>query len=100
MCYKPEYRTCSIFPCLLLEGQTISGIPMDSLIARMAAVVRRTYGLTMTDRVIAATALFTGPCVVTRHTADVRNVPQLPREERAGVSSTAWRMEVWVSSPG
>jgi predicted nucleic acid-binding protein len=59
---------------------TVSVIPMDSQIARMAAIVRKTYGLKMAG-VIAATALFTGTCVVTRNTADFRKVPQLPIEE-------------------
>ena len=61
---------------------TVSVIPMDSQIARMAAIVRKTYGLKMADSVIAATALFTGTCVVTRNTEDFRKGPQLPIEER------------------
>jgi predicted nucleic acid-binding protein len=60
---------------------TVSVIPMDSQIARMAATVRKTYGLKMADSVITATALFTGTCVVTRHTEDFRKGPQLPIEE-------------------
>src|SRR2546428_5713228 len=55
---------------------------MDSQIVRLAAIVRKTYGLKMPDSVIAATALFTGTCVVTRNTEDFRKVPQLPIEER------------------
>jgi predicted nucleic acid-binding protein len=60
---------------------TVSIIPMDSQIARMAAIVRKRYGLKMAESVIAATALLTGTCVVTRNVEDCRKVPQLPIEE-------------------
>jgi predicted nucleic acid-binding protein len=61
--------------------KTVSIIPMDSQIARMTAVVRKTYQLKIADSVIAATALFTGTGVVTRNTQDFQKVPHLLVEE-------------------
>ena len=54
---------------------------MDSQMARLAAIVRKTYGLKMADNGIAATTLYTDTCVVTRHTEDCQKVPQVPIEE-------------------
>jgi predicted nucleic acid-binding protein len=56
---------------------TMSIIPLDSRIARLAALVRRHYRLKVPDSVIAATAMFTGSTLVTRNTRDFRNVANL-----------------------
>ena len=56
---------------------TISVIPVDSRIARLAALVRRHYRLKVPDSVIAATAMFTGSRLVTRNTRDFRKIPSL-----------------------
>jgi predicted nucleic acid-binding protein len=54
---------------------TISVIPVDSRIARLAALVRRSYRLKVPDSVIAATAMFTGSKLLTRNTRDFRKIP-------------------------
>jgi predicted nucleic acid-binding protein len=46
---------------------TLSVIPVDSHIARLASFIRREYRLKVPDSVIAATALFTGSALVTRN---------------------------------
>jgi predicted nucleic acid-binding protein len=56
---------------------TISVIPVDSRIARLAALVRRHYRLKVPDSVIAATAMFTGSRLVTRNWRDFRKIPSL-----------------------
>ena len=56
---------------------TISVIPVDSRIARLAALVRRHYRLKVPDSVIAATATFTGSTLLTRNTRDFRKFPSL-----------------------
>jgi predicted nucleic acid-binding protein len=56
---------------------TMSIIPLDSRIARLAALVRRHYGLKIPDSVIAATAMFTGSTLVTRNTRDFRKIANL-----------------------
>jgi predicted nucleic acid-binding protein len=56
---------------------TISVIPVDSRIARLAALVRRHYRLKVPDSVIAATAMFTGSRLVTRNTRDFRKISSL-----------------------
>jgi predicted nucleic acid-binding protein len=63
----------------LIEGllATVSIIPLDSRIARLAALVRRHYRLKVPDSVIAATAMFTGSTLVTRNTRDFRRVANL-----------------------
>ena len=62
---------------LLIEEllATISVIPVDSRIARLAALVRRSYRLKVPDSVIAATAMFTGSKLLTRNTRDFRKIP-------------------------
>lgn len=45
---------------------TVAVISVDSRIARLAAVIRRQYGLKVPDSVIAATAMFTGSTLLTR----------------------------------
>ena len=56
---------------------TISVIPVDSRIARLAAFGRRRPRLKVPDSVIAATAMFTGSKLLTRNTRDFRNIPNL-----------------------
>lgn len=56
---------------------TISVIAVDSRIARLAALVRRSYRLKVPDSVIAATAMFTGSTLLTRNTRDFRRIPNL-----------------------
>jgi toxin FitB len=57
--------------------ETISIIPLDSRIARMAAKIRQLYKLKTADSVIAATALFTGSVLVTRNVKDFLKVTDL-----------------------
>ena len=57
--------------------ETISIIPLDSRIARMAARIRQLYKLKTADSVIAATALFTGSILVTRNVKDFSKVTDL-----------------------
>ena len=52
-------------------------VPLDSRIARLAALVRRRYRLKVPDSVIAATAMFTGSTLLNRNTRDFRNIPNL-----------------------
>jgi predicted nucleic acid-binding protein len=61
----------------LIEGLlvTVSVIPLDSRIARLAALVRRDYRLKVPDSVIAATAMFTGSKLLTRNTRDFCKIP-------------------------
>jgi predicted nucleic acid-binding protein len=56
---------------------TVSIISVDSHIARLAAFVRREYGLKVPDSVIAATAMFTASALVTRNTRDFRKITGL-----------------------
>jgi predicted nucleic acid-binding protein len=56
---------------------TLSIIPLDSHIARLAALVRRHYQLKVPDSVIATTAMFTGSTLVTRNTRDFRKIANL-----------------------
>ena len=57
--------------------RTVSLIPLDSQIARIAGTLRRTYGVKIPDAVIAATALFTGSTLLTRNTRDFKKIPPL-----------------------
>ena len=54
---------------------TVSVLPVDSHIARLAAFIRRQYRLKTPDSVIAATTMFTGSTLVTRNTRDFQKVP-------------------------
>lgn len=56
---------------------TVSVIPLDSRIARLAGFLRRRYGLKIADCAIAATALFTGTALVTRNVRDFQKVSGL-----------------------
>src|SRR3990167_3356968 len=57
--------------------ETVSIIPLDSKIARMAARIRQLYKLKTADSVIAATALFTSSILVTRNVKDFLKVTDL-----------------------
>ena len=57
--------------------RTVSLIPLDSRIARLAAALRRNYGLKIADSAIAATALFTGSTLIIRNVKDFKRVPEL-----------------------
>ncbi len=57
--------------------ETVSIIPLDSRIARMAARIRQLYKLKTADSVIAATALFTGSVLITRNVKDFSKVTDL-----------------------
>jgi predicted nucleic acid-binding protein len=56
---------------------TLSVIPVDSHVARLAAFIRREYRLKVPDSVIAGTAMFTGSALVTRNTRDFKKVSGL-----------------------
>jgi predicted nucleic acid-binding protein len=56
---------------------TISIIPLDSHVARLASFIRRQYRLKVPDSVIAATAIYTGSTLVTRNTKDFKRVTAL-----------------------
>lgn len=56
---------------------TMSVIAVDSRIARLAALARKSYRLKVPDSVIAATAMFTGSTLMTRNTRDFRRVQNL-----------------------
>jgi predicted nucleic acid-binding protein len=60
---------------------SIVTIPLDSQIARIAAAVRRKYGLKTPDSAIAATSLLTGTTLVTRNAKDFRKVENLQLRE-------------------
>ncbi len=60
--------------------ETISVIPLDSQIARIAGSLRRRYALKVPDSIIGGTALFTGSTLVTRNIRDFERVPQLTIE--------------------
>lgn len=57
--------------------RTVSLIPLDSRIARLAAALRKNHGLKIADSAIAATALFTGSTLLTRNVKDFRRVSEL-----------------------
>lgn len=57
--------------------RTISVIPLDSRIARLAGELRQLYRIEVPDSAIAATALFTGSTLLTRNTRDFRRIPDL-----------------------
>jgi predicted nucleic acid-binding protein len=57
--------------------RTVSVIPLDSHIARLASFIRRQYRLKVPDSVIAATAIYTGSTLATRNTRDFKRVTAL-----------------------
>lgn len=56
---------------------TVAIIPVDSHIARIAALLRRQYRIKVPDSIIAATAMFTGSTLLTRNTRDFRKISNL-----------------------
>jgi predicted nucleic acid-binding protein len=60
---------------------TISIIPMDSQIARLAGTIRKKYQLKIADSVIAVTALFTGTRLLTRNVGNFKKVSELHIQE-------------------
>jgi len=64
---------------LQIDGllKTLSVIPMDSRLARIAGSLRRTYRTSVTDSIIAATALFTGSKLITRNVNDFKKISGL-----------------------
>lgn len=57
--------------------RTVSLIPLDSRIARLATALRRNHGLKVADSAIAATALYTGSALLTRNVKDFKRIPEL-----------------------
>lgn len=56
---------------------TFAIISLDSRLARIAAWLRRYYGIKTADSVIAATALFTKTALVTRNIKDFNKITEL-----------------------
>lgn len=56
---------------------TVSIIPMDSRLARIAAALRRMYRLKTPDSIIAATSIFTGTTLLTRNTRDFLRISEI-----------------------
>jgi predicted nucleic acid-binding protein len=56
---------------------TVAIIPVDSHVARLAALVRRRYRSKAPDSIIAVTAMFTGSTLLTRNTRDFRKISNL-----------------------
>ena len=57
--------------------KTLSIIPLDSNLARLAGLVRAQYKIKTPDSIIAATALFSQTTLVTRNIKDFQKIPQL-----------------------
>ena len=57
--------------------KTVTIIPVESRIARIAGMLRRQYKVKTMDSVIAATALITGTTLVTRNINDFKKIPGL-----------------------
>src|SRR3989344_806937 len=57
--------------------RTVSIIPLDSRLARLAGMVRRMHGAKLADSVIAATALVTGSTLITRNVKDFEKIAGL-----------------------
>jgi predicted nucleic acid-binding protein len=55
--------------------RSVSRIPLDSQIARIAGRIRSTYRLSLPDSVIAATTILTGSTLITRNTRDFKRIP-------------------------
>lgn len=57
--------------------RSITVIPVNSAIARLAGLIRKQFRLKLADAAIAATALATDSTLVTRNVRDFQNVPGL-----------------------
>lgn len=56
---------------------TITVIPLDSRLARLAGEIRRLYRIKTPDSIIAATALSTGTILITKNIRDFKNIEGL-----------------------
>ncbi len=56
---------------------TVTIIPLDSRIARIAGSLRRQHHIKVPDSIIAATALVTHTALVTRNERDFKKIPNL-----------------------
>lgn len=56
---------------------TLSIIPLDSHLARIAGFIRREYRLKTPDSIIASTALFTNSILITRNVRDFKKIREL-----------------------
>lgn len=56
---------------------TLSVIPVDSRIARVAGFLKRNYFLKTPDSIIAATTIFTGSSLITRNIRDFKKIPDI-----------------------
>ncbi|MBI2484323.1 type II toxin-antitoxin system VapC family toxin [Candidatus Uhrbacteria bacterium] len=56
---------------------TVTIIPLDSRVARIAGSLRRQYHVKVPDSIIAATALVTHTTLVTRNERDFRRIPDI-----------------------
>jgi len=54
---------------------SVREINLDTIIADLAAEIRRTFKLKVADSIIAATTLYTGSTLVTRNSRDFKNIP-------------------------
>ncbi|OGZ46955.1 MAG: hypothetical protein A3J54_01905 [Candidatus Ryanbacteria bacterium RIFCSPHIGHO2_02_FULL_45_13b] len=57
--------------------RTVSIIPLDSRLARLAGMVRRMYKTKLADSIIASTALVTGSTLLTRNINDFKKIINL-----------------------
>jgi len=57
--------------------ETVTVIPVDSRIARLAGTIRSRFGTAVPDSTIVATALATGSTLITRNTKDFKNASGL-----------------------
>jgi predicted nucleic acid-binding protein len=57
--------------------RTTSIMLLDSRLARLAGMIRRTYNIKLYDSIIAATALITGSTLLTRNTKDFKKISSL-----------------------
>jgi len=57
--------------------KTLAVISLDSRIARITGLFRRTYRINIADSAIAATAMFTGSTLVTRNVNDFKSITNL-----------------------
>lgn len=53
---------------------TLTVIPLDSRLARLAGELRRIYRIKTPDSIIAATALSTGTTLITKNVRDFKNI--------------------------
>lgn len=60
---------------------SIPSIPVDSVIGRIAAELRRKYKIHLLDGLIAATAIRTHATLITRNTKDFRSIEELQLEK-------------------